>query len=768
MSILIDNTKGFFGSALRDKFVEFHRHIAYQKGISRYQAETCLNKILLFSASLQKVKEFQLAKPTLQIAIITDFLNKNPIFKEQVLPGASFEINEMDLISYYNLRAMPAIVNEWLPAKALYHKLSPHKDESVTVSEVNQILVFRQKCDCILSRGDTRPPEEVLQAAGFTPTVPSSAFADRRNESVLRELAHHFPARISFTSENSIAQRYMRNAAYRQKKQFSYIYYVNVKNMETVDIRLNLEEGHLGRFLQREKVDQFTANWVDEHVVLGTFIPVENITKVEKYEVVTADPKSPSETIRKGFKICGVYHFNHENRSFDYEEIDSREQLFKYKSVNLISFIGRRRHQNPDKEPELYSIDTIDWPTFRSSWDIPSKLTRGLRLMTPRNSLAGNYISMVSINYDLEDDEKNKFRITLAKFREAFKKLQSPAKIYIYGYKSDDCEAIIQLTQQSYHRSPQKFRLKLKTLAELLKKTMPIHRSINFHFLMNDGFMLAAPFLTALIEAGFQNCFVVSYIGDVEVLAEEETNPYSAITLKDFGSSANYDSFRDKILHHSDRPSLPDNKIITFYANGKVSQAGYREWLKAHPQQYSREYRKNLWVQNYTAILTETVEFLNLQAESQENFAQLRAILSYLMAVTNSYQQELLTAEFSAKSCATFLMSIFKTLDIIAAHPKVAIAQPLINEIFDKLPKDDSEVEAVNYDKDFVICYHTFKRSFLPIIPIEFSEAGYSLETSSAQKTTTNVFKVPPDPLPPEILAAKLALGEIPDFTDNI
>lgn len=93
----------------------------------------------------------------------------------------------------------------------------------------------------------------------------------------------------------------MANAANRQTKQFSYIYHVNVKNMQTVDLRLNLLEGRLGRYLNRKRLQSFIAGWVDEHVVLGSFIPVENIVKVEKYEILQKNHSSALESERQGF-----------------------------------------------------------------------------------------------------------------------------------------------------------------------------------------------------------------------------------------------------------------------------------------------------------------------------------------------------------------------------------------------------------------------------------------------------------------------------------
>ncbi len=174
---LIVQTKSFFGSMMRDQFHALYEGLVRERGISRATAEQYLKRLVHLSIALDKAPRFKLAKTTLQITIITDFLNKNPIFKEQVLPGVTEEISEQELISYYNLRAMPAIMADWEPAKAKHHKLSPIKDESISWSETNGIIIFRQKHDCILTRGDTRAPDEVLTARGFSPTVPLSAIA---------------------------------------------------------------------------------------------------------------------------------------------------------------------------------------------------------------------------------------------------------------------------------------------------------------------------------------------------------------------------------------------------------------------------------------------------------------------------------------------------------------------------------------------------------------------------------------------------------------
>ena len=669
---------------------------------------------------------------------------------------------------------MPAILNEWLPSPAKYHKLSPYKDESVSWSETNGIIVFRQKHDCILMRGDTRPPEEVLTAQGFTPTVPMSAIADRRNESVLRELAMHFPARISFTKEKSVAQRYMHNAAVRQQKQFSYIYYVNIKNMQALDIRLNLEEGRIGRYAGAGRISSLVLNWVDEHVVIGNFIPVNNIVKVEKYEIVPKQPNSALLSQRIGFMLKGVYYLNSESQAFDYEDIDTKDPLFKYKSAVMITFLAHRvpKHFEREKRKEVYGIDSIDYNTLCTSYETPNPRPTSVKLTTWRNSLPSNRLDLIRLNFSLEDDSektswKRQWSYTKRQLKEGLKSLQHPAKIYIIAAEARNNDAITQVYGGPPFRR-EVFEMPLTTFAELLKECCPISREINFHLLIKGGFMLAAPLLKAATEVGFKNCFVTSYLTPTHIVSSLEDYSYTPIKL-DFGTQERYDPGRKAILHHQDKPELDDNKAIAYWTKGKVCVEGYRDWIKANSERYSKEYRKDLWIQNYTAILSELISWLDYEVTQLSPTAKMTLPLETLLLAARFFDNKMINDTFNKQEFFIFLLCLFKALDIIALSVRCSVAQPLVHDVLKKASQRVNPGGASStpdpYQQYFRANYENLRATFVPILPIEFEEVGYDVKTVTAPDPV-KVFEYNNMTIP--ILVGTMLLGNAPDFSKRL
>ncbi|UDQ97191.1 hypothetical protein AAEX28_09105 [Lentisphaerota bacterium WC36G] len=176
-----------------------------------------------------------------------------------------------------------------------------------TINIVEGIEVERVRSNRILYRGDTRSPKELFLAGGFEPNILLSA--DRNNERILQELARHFPARISFTEEFEVAERYMVRAATRQLQAKSYIYSVNVKNMELINLNENLRTGKLGRTLQMtpEQRTAYSERWVNERLIIGNRVPWTAITNVLEYS--RNDSRHHEE-----FYDCQAYDFKREYR----------------------------------------------------------------------------------------------------------------------------------------------------------------------------------------------------------------------------------------------------------------------------------------------------------------------------------------------------------------------------------------------------------------------------------------------------------------------
>ncbi len=345
--------------------------------------------------------------------------------------------------------------------------------------------------------------------------------------------------------------------------------------------------------------------------------------------------------------IKGTHYFNSTTNTFDYEGSTYKDPLFKYKSVAMVSFIGQRIHDNPQDEKEVYSIDTVDFETYKSSYKPPNTSIQRIVLQHQRQSLPTNKFNLIMLNFNFEDDAKIDFRYTREKLKSGFSQFESPAKINLFATKSDDNESILQISHSFFSYDVETFRLSLK-------ETLPIQRGINFHLLIHEGFMLAAPLLRELINTGFQNCFVVSYIGNVEVMASYEEKSYHPIKLYDFRSRDRRDVARKKIIHNQDKPGLPDNKIITYWAHGSVRQEGYRDWIKSNPEKYSLEYRKNLWIQNTTAIITEMIHWLESESTQSYISSDLRKVLCSLANLVTTFHQNILENNFAEVNCLTF------------------------------------------------------------------------------------------------------------------
>ncbi len=249
------------------------------------------------------------AVETNTISYIIKTLNQNGDISEFLFPRISpitndflrsnFGINDPSKSTKSSHRPIKGIV----PKKVSVY--NPNEDLPETYHEVDGIIVTRYRSDKILYRGDTRNPQALMQTGGFLPNI--SLTADRNNENVLKELAIHFPARISFTEDQEVAIRYMVRTANRQNAERSYMYYVNVNNMEVIDLNKNLAEGRLGRDLPPAQRERFAESWVDEKLVIGNRIPLDKIITVIEY---TANHSSRSAA----FSDCYNFDFNFEYR----------------------------------------------------------------------------------------------------------------------------------------------------------------------------------------------------------------------------------------------------------------------------------------------------------------------------------------------------------------------------------------------------------------------------------------------------------------------
>ena len=257
-------------------------------------------------------------KETKTISFILRTLNSDEDLLLYLFPGVTS-------VDYNFLRANFNITDtskSKKKAKTVGVKIAPQRtgflpdeeDLPETHSEIDGIIVTRYRTDKILYRGDTRSPDDLVRSGGFLPNI--SLSADRNNETVLSELAVHFPARISFTEDQDVAMRYLVRAANRQSAEQSYMYYVNVRNMEVIDLNRNLREGRLGRRLSVERRQRLAESWVDEKLVIGNRIPVDRIMTVIEYKA------------------------NRDRRHHEYRDCYDFNFHFEYKTSRLKSLLG--------------------------------------------------------------------------------------------------------------------------------------------------------------------------------------------------------------------------------------------------------------------------------------------------------------------------------------------------------------------------------------------------------------------------------------------
>ncbi len=385
------------------------------------------NEIVRQCVTLNEELSNELAKPTALMFCLARFLNRTPELKRELMPGCSAEVNPEGIISYFNICSIKATVfEEWIAARSKYHEYAPlgGLDKSVTWSVMGGVVVLRHLQDFILMRGDTRSPEEIITKEGFTPAVPDEDYTDRGNELTLPELKIHFPLRISFSKNFAVAIRYMKNAATRQSRQFSYIYCVNVNNMQTIDIPRNIAEGRLGKHNSKQTIDKFVKNWVDEHVVLGSSIPVSKITKVYKYEIIQQMPASSDQSKRDGFILKGIYIYK--DGQFEYKEINYIPSDFHYKSVAMISFNRKKGGIIP------YGLGVAS--PFSDNESLSNLDIQEVLLQRWHNSLPSQYFPLISINFGMARDHIANWRKTIEKIKKGTLNLQAPVKLYIESF----------------------------------------------------------------------------------------------------------------------------------------------------------------------------------------------------------------------------------------------------------------------------------------------------------------------------------------------
>ncbi len=725
---LIDRTESL-GMATSDsdreknsKFILTLRFLMTEE-ISEEDIISSFQLILLYSATFPEIPNLELAEGSIYTSIIVKYLNKkdNREFKMELLPGVTEKIVDYGLMSYFNIRATPAIMNEdWLPTPAQYHQytLAGTKDKSISWTRVQGITVIRNKYDCILMRGDTREPDEIIRARGFIPAVPDSDYADRGNELKLPELQRHFPLRISFTSLLNIGKRYMKNAAFRRSTQFSYIYFVNVKDMEVVDINRNIMEGRIGKNRSKSELKSFSNTWVDEKVVLGSSIPVEKIVQIYKYEIVHQDETSTDKATREGFVLRGIYLPKVDGSGFDYNPVEYIPQHFFYNSVVMVSFNAHSQQVKP------YSLGTVS-PMYRQGAESPeSMIIQRAQLQRHHQSLREQEFPLININYSLEIDSLDSWRQTITKLHVVLSTLQQPAKIYLHSFGVCTDSSFF-----SFH-GPKKnvFPISPQDMAYIFSRAIPIKHGITFHLLSSFGKLVATPFMEELIKVGFTNCFIVSYISDFEVQTSSVDSLSDIIRIYDFSTKDRKD-YRKKLMHRSNNPKVADNKIITYWSCGAIRQKGYQEWLKEHVQCYTKNQRKNLWIYNNIAILNELSSWLEeqmmkLSSDKLNRQSKVRDVLYCLIAIASSFHVKLLSMNYDEQDLLNLIIGLFKSIDLF-----ILLLAPTI----------PSEVDIFRIFKEE---YGTFRSSLLPIVPIEFDSLGYDMKELRLPKATVNHHRV--------------------------
>ena len=685
--------------------------------------------------------QYELATPTVYLKHVADFLNQNQEFKKDVISGTAKSITPEGIITYFNLRAIHATVHQdWIPQKAKYHEYAlSHLDKSVSWTLVAGVTVLRHLTDCVLMRGDTRTPDEIIAKGGFSPAVPDENYTDRANETKLPELKKHFSLRISFTSLQSIAERYVRNAAYRQNKQFSYLYFVNVRNMETIDVVRNIQEGRLGKQLSREELEAYIDRWVEETVVLGSSIPIDRIVKIYKYEVVPQDRTSTDPIKRNGYVLRGVYlpKLGEAAPGFEYKDIPHVVQKFAYKSVAMLSFNCKE-----PRYPGTISLGSSnpanqDHPVFQ-----PSMAIQQVSLGRLHTSLPCQSFPLVSLNFDLARDEACDWRYTCQKMRAGLAHFEAPGKLYIESFG-----VCIDSSFFSYDESNKDLiAISPKTMAVLLARSLPVRRGINFHLLSSFGKLIAVPFMHELVNNGFTNCFVTSYLGEFGVIAGDVLTVNDVIKIYDF-STKDRMSERGNIMHRSQNPALADNKVITFWRNGKAEQQGYQQWIKENVAKYTPDQRKNLWVQNNIAVLIEISEWLEEQMMKFNPKDKIHKVLFFLIDIASSFHIELFAPGYDERDVMNILLGLFKSMDIVVLTP---------------FPDDERY-------RDFKESYMRFRRTILPIIPIELHALGYDIASLQhpLADNPRRVFSVP-SLISTRELVDKMLVGEIVDFSERL
>ena len=750
--------------------------------------ELCFRNIIRFSIFFEEDPDsgysLELGSSTPFVQIIVDYLNSNVEFKKNIISGYSGPVDAVGLIEYFNMRSTSAIAEEfWNPKISSYHKYVSRKDnEDASWTEIGGVIVMRHLKDAILMRGDTRAPEEVAAAGGFSPALPGDEHTDRRNELALPELRKSFPLRISFTNYLNVAQRYMHNAAQRQGKQFSYLYYVNVKNMETIDLNLNLMEGRIGRGNTLRQIEFCIKNWVEEIVVLGSNIPINRITKIEKYEIIPRNMTSTNAALRHGFVLRGVYTFDVAGH-YDYKETPFYSQTFKYQSAAMVSFnakkeIGGVLHVGTKFRPPKKSV--INDPCAQlfeneqvqnikieslskhskkkgaklktSATGIKSKPKKEFRPETKEEldaqmviqkvqmdrwheSLSDDILPLVSVNYDLEKEEQAGWSKTISKLRCGFQNLRTPAKIYVeyFAHESGGIYSFDETYDEYYHISPGLF-------AFLMAKSLPIHTNINFHLIGSYGDKVASELLETLIGAGFKNCFVTSYTGKVVIQSEGAESVDFAIRIKDI-STAERMNYRDILTHRRNRPEMADNKVITYWSGGGVRQMPYQQWIKTHIECYDPEQRKNLWIYSNIAILVEITHWLYAEVEKIDGDNNLVNILMLISKCVMYFQSEMFNANYNEQILLCFIIGIFKSLDLLV---------------------EENDFAGLNDS------YGKFRQSILPIVPIELEAMNYQVSQAiavSSSATMEKFFRITRLKTSPIIIVEHLLQDEVLDFS---
>ena len=393
--------------------------------------------------------------------------------------------------------------------------------------------------------------------------------------------------------------------------------------------------------------------------------------------------------------------------------------MFKYKSVYYISLIA----EDIDKRGFGYgtSEEGFRWAEKKGmTVPHPEYVSFGKE----RKSLPTNTsIKLIRLNFPLDRDPK--YSRTKFILEDALRGMQLPAKIYIDAHSSYNSMTISQEYHSSGDSKGRYIDIGTFQLANFFADTVREKHNITFHFLSCSGISFARRFLSDLLKKGFINCFAIGYTDDVAINTTSYSQPQQFYEITDFSTTnrtrqasqptaanpnprplTDYD--QKHYLHHSDDPSLPDNKFIAFYNAGAVTEKPYRRWLEEHTVRYGID-RKNLFNYNFIALLLEIKLFFQNQVVVNRN-ENIRNLLKCYKNMIEYFVSAQEGSTFDPHKVLKFFKGVLYSVDLWTLHKENPSS--ILKGIIGK----------------FLSNYNKFKEELLVIVPTEALQLSFDLQ----------------------------------------